>query len=177
MSVQMPTKGQLQEIGDDLGFDMTEEEIEGYQREIAGVRFVYDRLDHLPDYLPPVKYPRTPGYRPSGEENPYGAWYVKTEVKGAPRGKLKGKRIALKDTICLAGVPMMDGASVLEGYLPETDATVVTRILDAAGTIVGKAVCEYFSFSSSGHTSVTGIVESPLKPGYTPGGSLSLIHI
>ena len=173
MSVQTPTKGQLKEIGDDLGFDMTEEEVEVYQHEFAGTKFVYDRLDELPDYVPPVKYPRTPGRRPSGDENPYGAWYVKTDIKGASRGKLKGKQIVLKDTICLAGVPMMDGASVLEGYVPETDATVATRILDAAGTITGKSVCEYFSFSSSGHTSVTGIVESPLKKGYTPGGSSS----
>jgi len=173
MSVQTPTKSQLKEIGDNLGFDMTEEEVEVYQQEFAGTKFVYDRLDELPDYVPPVKYPRTPGRRPSGDENPYGAWYVKTEIKGASRGKLKAKRVVLKDTICLAGVPMMDGASVLEGYVPETDATVTTRILDAAGTIAGKSVCEYFSFSSSGHTAVTGIVESPLKKGYTPGGSSS----
>ena len=66
---------------------------------------------------------------------------------------------------------MMDGASVLEGYVPETDATVATRILEAGGHIVGKAVCEYFSFSSAGHTSGTGRVESPLKRGYSPGGS------
>jgi amidase len=118
-----------------------------------------------------VKYPRTPGRRPPQEENRYGAWYVKTEIVGAARGALMGKRVVLKDTICLAGVPMMDGASVLEGYVPDTDATVATRILDAAGTIVGKATCEYFSFSSAGHTSTTGRVESPLKPGYSPGGS------
>src|SRR6516225_8471260 len=37
----------------------------------------------------------------------------------------------------LAGVPMMNGASVLDGYVPEVDATIVTRILDAGGTIVG----------------------------------------
>ena len=45
----------------------------------------------MPDYVPAVKYPRTPGYRPEGEENKYNAWYVKTEIKGAPSGKLAGK--------------------------------------------------------------------------------------
>ena len=34
---------------------------------------------------------------------------------------------------------MMNGASTLEGYVPDVDATVVTRILDAGGEIVGKA--------------------------------------
>ena len=34
----------------------------------------YQRLYELPDPKLPVKYPRTPGYRPSAEENPYNAW-------------------------------------------------------------------------------------------------------
>ena len=94
-----------------------------------------------------MKYPRTPGYRPKPEENKHNAWYVKTRIEGAPRGKLKGKTVVLKDNVMLAGVPMMNGASTLEGYVPEIDATVVTRILDAGGTIVGKAHCEYFCLS------------------------------
>ncbi len=80
--------------------------------------------------------------RPHPAENEHGAWYWKTRIEGAPEGKLAGKTIALKDNICLAGVPMMNGASILEGYVPEIDATVVTRILEAGGTIVGKTVCE-----------------------------------
>jgi len=39
---------------------------------------------------------------------------------------------------------MMNGASTLEGYMPNIDATVVTRLLDAGATVVGKSVCEYF---------------------------------
>ena len=67
----------------------------------------------------------------------------------------------LKDNICLAGVPMMNGASTLEGYTPDVDATVVTRILDAGGTIVGKAHCEYFCLSGGSHTNATGPVHNP----------------
>jgi amidase len=107
----------------------------------------------MADPMPRVKYPRTPGYRPDGAENEYNAWYYKSEVQGAPTGKLRGKRIALKDNVCLAGVPMMNGASSLEGYVPDVDATIVTRILDAGGTIVGKVHCEYFCFSGGSHTS------------------------
>ncbi|NIT98147.1 MAG: amidase, partial [Actinobacteria bacterium] len=103
----------------------------------------------------------------------YNAWYVKTEVRGKSEGPLAGKRIALKDNVCLAGVPMMNGASTLEGYVPEIDATVVTRILDAGGTIVGKAHCEYFCLSGGSHTNATGPVENPRKAGHTSGGSSS----
>jgi amidase len=77
--------------------------------------------DSLPDNLPPVKYPRTPGYRPQGEEKRHNAWYVKTVVEGAPNRKLKVKTVVLKDNIMLAGVPMMNGASTLEGYVPDVD--------------------------------------------------------
>lgn len=45
---------------------------------------------------------------------------------------------------------MMTGAAMLEGYVPDVDAMVVTRLLDAGATIVGKAVCEYFCFSGEG---------------------------
>ena len=31
----------------------------------------------------------------------------------------------------MAGVHMCNGSSVMEGYIPDVDATVVTRILDA----------------------------------------------
>ena len=46
-----------------------------------------------------------------------------------------------------ASDPMMNGASTLEGYMPDVDATVVTRVLDAGATVVGKVHCEYFCFS------------------------------
>jgi amidase len=79
----------------------------------------------------------------------------------------------LKDNMCLAGVPMMNGASTLEGYVPDIDATVVTRILDAGGTIVGKAHCEYFCLSGGSHTSAAGPVHNPYRHGYMAGGSSS----
>src|SRR5204862_5677856 len=65
------------------------------------------------------------------------------------------------------------GANVLEGYVPDVDATIVERILDAGGEIAGKAVCEYFCVSGGSHTSSTGPVHNPRKRGYTTGGSSS----
>ncbi len=144
MAVRRPTLDQLRSVAEDLGMHMGEEELKSYDALMQANYAAYDIVDAMPDYVPAVTYPRTPGYRPEGEENKYNAWYVKTTVKGAPNGKLAGKKIALKDNVCLAGVPMMNGASTLEGYTPDTDATIVTRMLDAGGTIVGKVHCEYF---------------------------------
>lgn len=173
MAVRRPTQAQLQQIADGFGMQLSETELSEYHRLMQATINAYDVVDELPDSLPPVKYPRTSGYRPSRDENPYNAWYYKAEIKGAPDGKLAGKTIAMKDNICVAGVPMMNGASTLEGYVPEIDATVVERILDAGGTIKGKVVCEYFCLSGGSHTSSPAPVHNPLRMGYSAGGSSS----
>jgi amidase len=67
----------------------------------------------------------------------------------------------------------MNGASTLQGYVPEIDATIITRILDAGGTILGKAHCEYFCFSGGSHTNAMGPVINPHKAGHSSGGSSS----
>ena len=173
MAVRRPTLDQLRSVAEDLGMHMGDAELKSYDALMQANYAAYDAVDAMPDYVPAVKYPRTPGYRPEGEENKYNAWYVKTEIKGAPSGKLAGKKIALKDNISLAGVPMMNGASTLEGYIPDIDATIVTRMLDAGGTIIGKVHCEYFCFSGGSHTCAAGPVHNPHKMGYSAGGSSS----
>jgi amidase len=172
-TVRRPTLEQMHDIVGSLHLSMSQGEVAEYLEVLEGTFQAYDRINELPDYLPPVRYPRTPGYRPGANENPLNAWAVKTEVRGAAHGPLSGKRVVLKDNICLAGVPMMNGASTLEGYVPDVDATLVTRILDAGGTIVGKAHCEYFCLSGGSHTSALGPVHNPYKYGYSAGGSSS----
>jgi amidase len=172
-TVKRPTVEQLHEIVASLHMSMSSREVAEYLDVMEGTFTAYDRLTQLPDHLPPVRYPRTPGFKPSADQNPLNAWAVKSEVRGAAHGPLAGKRIVLKDNICLAGVPMMNGASSLEGYVPDIDATLVTRILDAGGTIVGKAHCEYFCLSGGSHTSALGPVHNPYRFGYAAGGSSS----
>jgi len=172
-TVRLPTVEQLRELAAELHMTMSDAELAAHGTALAPSIDAYNTLDQMTDELPPVRYPRLPGTRPAPEANPHGAWYVKTTVEGAPTGKLQGKQVALKDNICLAGVPMMNGASTLEGFVPDIDATVATRILDAGGTIVGKTVCEYFCFSGGSHTSATGPVHNPHRRGLSAGGSSS----
>ena len=173
-TVKTPTLETMREAATELGFDnMGDDDLRLHMKMLEGNFAAYNIVDQMPDEVPEARYPRAPGRRPSPDENPHNAWYVKTRVEGAASGKLKGKEVALKDNICLAGVPMMNGASTLEGYVPDLDATVATRILDAGGTIVGKTVCEYFCFSGGSHTSATGPVHNPHRRGYSAGGSSS----
>jgi len=173
MSARRPTHAQLKSIVSGFHMNLSDQRIGEFLTVMDGMIEAYDTVDAMPDYLPPVDYPRTAGTRPTAEENPLNAWYVKTEVRGAPRGPLAGKKVALKDNVCLAGVPMMNGASTLKGYTPDVDATVVTRLLDAGATIVGKAHCEYFCLSGGSHTNATGPVHNPHRHGYSAGGSSS----
>src|SRR5262249_27859534 len=110
-TVKVPTLGQLGEVAAELGLSFSPQDLDAHREALLPFFESYNLLDRIPDELPPVTYPRSPGRRPLPEENRYGAWYVKTEIRGAAAGKLAGKRVALKDNICLAGVPMMNGAS------------------------------------------------------------------
>ena len=171
MTIKRPTLSQMRTMAERFGMNLTDADLAEYCGIIEPYIQAYDRLDALPDYLPEVRYPRAPGHFPDATDNTLNAWYVKTDVKGAMDGLLRGKRIALKDTICLAGVPMMNGSSIMEGYTPEIDATIVTRMLDAGATIAGKAHCENFCLSGGSHTNAKGPIHNPWKRGYMAGGS------
>ena len=173
MAVRAPTPEQLLDLAEVIGLDLTYADATSFAGLMAPSIDDYNVVDAMPDALPIVKYARVPGYRPTGDENPHNAWYYKTTVKGASRGRLKGKTAVLKDNVMLAGVPMMNGSATLEGYMPEIDATVATRILEAGGTILGKAHCEAFCCSGGSHTNATGPVYNPWKQGYSAGGSSS----
>jgi amidase len=173
MTIRRPSADELKQAASELGLNFSDADAEEFRGLMQGLLDDYDTVDEMIEQLPPVKYPRTPGVRPQPEDNPYNAWAVKTHIRGAPNGKLTGKRVAIKDNVCLAGVQMMNGASILEGYVPEMDATIVTWLLDEGAEILGKAVCEYYCASGGSHTSANGVVDNPVVPGYNAGGSSS----
>ncbi len=171
MQYEAPSKSAIREIAEEIGFTVDDATAEDMRAFWAPFVDAFNQVEEMPDELPPVKYARGEWARPDRSDNPHGGWYVKARIDGAADGPLKGKTLAIKDSACIAGIPMMNGASVLEGYVPDMDATVVTRVLDAGGTILGKSVCEYFCVSGGSNTSSSDIVESPRNPGHTPGGS------
>lgn len=173
MPARKPPIEELRKIAQQYHLTLTDEDLVSFQGLMAGVLASCQRLDQLPEPTLPVKYPRDTGYRPRPEDNPLNAWYWRCSIKGAPTGKLGGKKIAIKDNVCVAGIPMMNGTAVLEGFIPEVDATIVTRILDAGGEIIGKAVCESLCFSGASHTSDTGPVLNPHDLARSAGGSSS----
>lgn len=155
------------------GFDLSDTELAAIQTYVADFLKAADRVSKAIPPPPAPKYGPRNSRRPTSSENPLSAWYVTASIKGAPTGPLAGKRIAIKDNVSVAGLPMMNGSKVLEGFVPSTDATVVTRLLDAGAEITGKSVCESFCMSFGSHTGDTGFVLNPHDHTRTTGGSSS----
>lgn len=153
MSVKRPGTNTLEAISDYYGFDLSFDELREFESVVSDSMAIYDRLDELADESLPVNYPRTDvGYRPVGDDNPLSGWAWKCSVPGAKDGPLSGRTVALKDNISLAGVPMMNGSPIMEGFVPREDATVVTRLLDAGAHIIGKTAVPAFCFDGGGCT-------------------------
>ena len=168
-----PTLDELRADAQAVGFNLSDSEVKAIQSYVADFQKAADRVAKaIPPAASPKYGPRS-STRPPASENPLNAWYVTTSIKGAPTGPLAGKKIAIKDNVCVAGLPMMNGSKVLDGFVPQTDATVVTRLLDAGAEITGKSVCESFCMSFGSHTGDTGFVLNPHDHTRTTGGSSS----
>src|SRR5215468_207258 len=172
MPITPPTSGDLAQIAQRYGLHLEPEDLESFRALATGLLASYDEVERL--YQANVPEPPQRSYQwPADGANDLGAWYVTTEITTRQDGPLAGRRVAVKDNIAVAGVPMMNGSATVEGYVPLRDATVVTRLLDAGATITGKAVCEDLCFSGGSHTSRTGPVRNPWDRTRSAGGSSS----
>ena len=172
MAVTPPSNEEIAAIAERYGLGLGPRDLGEYRELIVGALISYDVIERL--YAARVPEPPAREWqRPAGADNELGAWHVTTDIKGAAGGPLAGRRVAVKDNIAVAGVPMMNGSATVEGFLPRRDATVVTRLLSAGATIAGKAVCEELCFDGGSHTSRTGSVRNPWDRSKSTGGSSS----
>jgi amidase len=137
----VPSVEDVVAVAEGLGIHLGPDEAVLYRK------FIITQLDEFDAFVqsriaegaPPMASPsRAPGYRPSAEEDPLNAWIWKCVIPGADSGILAGKTVSFKDHTAVAGMPMSFGTFALEGFIPDFDATIVTRVLDAGATITGK---------------------------------------
>lgn len=172
MPLRLPTDRELHRLARANHFQLSDEEAESFQALLPGLFEAYEHLDQMPQPQESLKYRnRDPGYRPARKDDPFNAIVRRCTLTGAPTGKLSGKRFGLKNNICVAGMPMSCGSLVLEGYVPETDATIITRLLDEGAEVVATLNLDNFAFSGAGDTSAQGAVLNPHDTGYLAGGS------
>jgi aspartyl-tRNA(Asn)/glutamyl-tRNA(Gln) amidotransferase subunit A len=86
--------------------------------------------------------------------------------RGAWRGPLHGVPVGIKDLLFTKGVPTQAGSKVLEGFVPECDASVVKRLKDGGAVIVGKTVTHEFAYGRN-----VPPTRNPWHLGSYPGGS------
>lgn len=94
-------------------------------------------------------------------------------LQGRWRGPLHGIPIALKDIIDTAGVRTTAGSAVFKNRVPDEDAEVVRRALNAGAIILGKLNTAEFAFSDTSVISHFGPVHNPWNLNYDAGGSSS----
>ncbi|ADP77156.1 aspartyl/glutamyl-tRNA(Asn/Gln) amidotransferase subunit A [Methanothermus fervidus DSM 2088] len=92
-------------------------------------------------------------------------------ARGEKTGKLAGLVIAIKSNINVEGFTVSAGSKTLENYVSGYDATVIKRIKNEDGIIIGMTNMDEFACGSSTETSYYGPTDNPSAPGYIPGGS------
>ncbi len=86
-------------------------------------------------------------------------------------GMLTGIPFGVKDAICTAEVRSTASATILDNYVPTYDATVIRRIKEAGGVLVGKQNCDAFGHGASNENSMYGPVRNPYDTRKVAGGS------
>jgi amidase len=123
MAIRRPEPDDLARIAQDFHFTIGDERMPTVQALLEAFLGPYDRLEEIDEPSRSPRHSRDSGAAPRSEENPLGAWAWRAHITGAATGPLAGKTIAVKDNIAVADLPMVNGTAVLEGYVPDEDAT------------------------------------------------------
>jgi len=85
---------------------------------------------------------------------------------------LHGIPIIVKDNINTIGLPTTAGALALQDFIPEENAFVINKLIDAGAIIIAKSNMAEWAFSPM-HTesSTEGITRNPYNTDYVPAGS------
>jgi len=87
------------------------------------------------------------------------------------KGRLTGYTVSVKDNICVKGMESTAGSSILKGYIPPMDATVVAKSRLEGATILGKTTQDEFGFGTFNINTPYNIPLNPHDPERTTGGS------
>ncbi|KAF3393198.1 hypothetical protein DPV78_009657 [Talaromyces pinophilus] len=178
----------LRNLANKCGFQLSSDEEPAFLLAVQSALAIAREVDDLQDYIDPRLNP-TPtegglrSYRKPDVDrnNSLNAWCHQFELKALnPDSRLlEGHRIALKDTIAIAGIPQTLGTFPqfisTTGNYPQSniDASVVSRLLLSGATIMGTTTCENFSLSPMSYSAASGPVHNPWGRNFNSGGSSS----
>ncbi len=174
MAFQVPGADELKKIARANHIELTPGELAALESMMPAQMAIFEKIDAItlaPQESVTRYRDRKVGVRPSPKDDPLNAIVTRCSVKGAAGGPLQGKRVGVKDSVCVAGIPASGGSSVLKGHVSASDATIVARMLDAGAEIVAMLNMDDFALSGDGRTSVYGPARNPHNPEYCTGGS------
>ena len=88
-------------------------------------------------------------------------------------GPLRGVPLAHKDLFYLRGKVVACGSRIRRDFVPDTTATVLTRLAEAGAVNIGALHMAEFAFSPSGYNEHYGHARNPWNTAHVPGGSSS----
>ena len=158
---------------------------EGYLLVLQSADATAASVDALPDYIDPRLAPvETAGgkrkYR-RPDQNSHNAWSHQADLMAVNplSDLLRDRTLAIKDNMSVGGLPYTCGMfpqfTSKDGKYAEAviDSTVVRRILEAGGHIMGTSTCENYSLTPMSYTSASGPVHNPWLRDHNTGGSTS----
>ncbi|SEH15661.1 aspartyl-tRNA(Asn)/glutamyl-tRNA(Gln) amidotransferase subunit A [Natronorubrum sediminis] len=156
----------IETIAESLAFDLNDDDI-------ADCRESADRLADIAAGVSDDSE-RTVERTGSLLEDEYGALLdgFETPRTRETGGPLADQRIVVKDNIAVEHLGLTCGSAGFE-YVPGFDATVVERLLEAGGELLGKANMDAFAFGPTGEFSGRADVVNPIAADRVPGGSSS----
>ncbi|WP_432990080.1 amidase family protein [Dactylosporangium sp. CA-233914] len=170
------TFADLMSLSSELGLEIAEADLKDYQNVADDIVATIAALDSPAQDNQAVRALGTSAVREVGDpaergHDPYNALVRRCLVTGRADGPLSGYRIAIKDNLAIAGVPMTAGSRFMEDYVPVADSTVVARLLEAGADIVAVTNMDALAFSAGGETSDYGTILNPHDLNRTAGGS------
>jgi aspartyl-tRNA(Asn)/glutamyl-tRNA(Gln) amidotransferase subunit A len=93
--------------------------------------------------------------------------------RGTNRGPLHGIPIALKDLYATKGIRTTCHSAVLQDWVPDQDATTVTKLREAGTILLGKLGMHEFAFGGPSIDAPFPAVRNPWNTAHIPGGSSS----
>jgi amidase len=171
----MDARADIVHLSQRLGLGISASEVGDYERLMSTMVETIDRFQSLP--TPEPRIARTTCRdvlgRPVPGEDPLNAIAQRCLVEGAASGVLSGVRTTVKDLVPIASVPMSAGTEALCEYVPNEDAELTRRLLDAGATIVATTNMDAMAFSAGGDSCRYGVVHNPFDPSRTACGSSS----
>ena len=162
------------------GIDLDATEREQYRQIVDSMREALDALATAAEprfeslHGSPDRHDdRADVWTPDADADPHTAWLHRGGVAGDPDGPLADLTLGVKDNIAVGGLPCTAGSEALASFVPEIDATVVARLLDAGVTLLGKQNMDAFAMGDAGELQDFGPTWNPHDETRLAGGSSS----